>query len=171
MPFEDKTIVCEECGQEFVHSAEDQERYAGRGFTNDPKRCRECREKRKTEGVEAGGKLLVCADCNQEFLFSGKDQAYYAERGFTNDPKRCRECREKRKDRARASRGGPGDRGGGRFGGAGGGRDRSGPGGGRPQRPSYEAVCAECGCRTTLPFKPVQGRAVYCRDCYRKQRR
>jgi CxxC-x17-CxxC domain-containing protein len=47
--FEDKTLVCEDCGAEFVHSAEDQERYAERGFTNEPKRCRECREKRKAQ--------------------------------------------------------------------------------------------------------------------------
>ncbi len=41
MPYEDKTIVCTDCGQEFVHSAEDQARYAERGFTNEPKRCRD----------------------------------------------------------------------------------------------------------------------------------
>ncbi len=55
MPYEDKTIVCEDCGAEFVHSAEDQARYAERGFTNDPKRCRECREKRKARQVDRGG--------------------------------------------------------------------------------------------------------------------
>ena len=55
MPFEDKTIVCADCGQEFVHSADDQSRYAERGFTNEPRRCRVCREKRKTEGGRGGG--------------------------------------------------------------------------------------------------------------------
>ena len=55
MPFEDKTIVCSDCNTEFVHSAEDQERYAERGFTNDPKRCRECREKRKQQSRGGGG--------------------------------------------------------------------------------------------------------------------
>lgn len=52
MSFEDKTIVCADCGQEFLHSAKDQERYAQRGFTNEPKRCRTCRDKRK---AQAGG--------------------------------------------------------------------------------------------------------------------
>lgn len=56
MPFEDKLIVCEDCSQEFVHSAEDQTRYAERGFTHDPKRCRECREKRKTQSAGARGR-------------------------------------------------------------------------------------------------------------------
>ncbi|MHC4609618.1 MAG: CxxC-x17-CxxC domain-containing protein, partial [Planctomycetota bacterium] len=32
------------------------------------------------------------------------------------------------------------------------------------------AVCAECGVSTTVPFKPTQGRPVYCRDCYRSKR-
>src|SRR5437870_9891304 len=55
MEFTDKTIVCSDCGVEFVHSAEDQGRYAERGFTNEPKRCRGCREKRKTTGPSGGG--------------------------------------------------------------------------------------------------------------------
>ncbi len=52
MSFEDKTLVCVDCGQEFIHSADDQARYAERGFTNEPKRCRECRQKRKAQGGE-----------------------------------------------------------------------------------------------------------------------
>jgi len=55
MEFEDKTIVCEDCGATFVHSADDQKRYAERGFTNEPKRCRECREKRKAQSGGGGG--------------------------------------------------------------------------------------------------------------------
>lgn len=55
MPYEDKTIVCVDCGAEFVHSAADQERYAARGFTNEPKRCRDCRDKRKSQGGSGGG--------------------------------------------------------------------------------------------------------------------
>ena len=47
MEFTDKSIVCSDCGVEFVHSADDQSRYAERGFTNEPKRCRPCREQRK----------------------------------------------------------------------------------------------------------------------------
>jgi CxxC-x17-CxxC domain-containing protein len=47
MPYEDKVIVCEDCRTEFTHTAEDQARYAERGFAQDPKRCRECRQARK----------------------------------------------------------------------------------------------------------------------------
>ncbi len=38
MSFEDKTIPCGDCGQDFIHSGQDQARYAERGFTNEPKR-------------------------------------------------------------------------------------------------------------------------------------
>ena len=36
--FEDKTLKCVECGTEFVFSASEQEFYAEKGFTNEPKR-------------------------------------------------------------------------------------------------------------------------------------
>ena len=37
--YEDKTLVCKECGNEFVFSAGEQEFYAERGFQNEPQRC------------------------------------------------------------------------------------------------------------------------------------
>lgn len=53
--FEDRMIECCDCGQEFLHSAQDQERYAERGFEHDPKRCRDCREKKKASSGGGGG--------------------------------------------------------------------------------------------------------------------
>lgn len=94
-------------------------------------------------------KTIECVDCGQEFVHSAEDQSRYAERGFTNEPKRCRDCREKRK--AQGGGGGRGSRG-----------DR--------QREFHEATCAECGATTTVPFKPTQGRPVYCRDCFQSKR-
>ena len=38
--YEDKTLVCKECGQEFVFTAGEQEFYAERGFQNEPQRCK-----------------------------------------------------------------------------------------------------------------------------------
>jgi len=49
MEYQDKTIKCIDCGNEFVFTARDQAFYAEKGFTNEPKRCKECREKRKAE--------------------------------------------------------------------------------------------------------------------------
>ena len=40
---EDKTLTCCECGNEFVFTASEQEFYAEKGFTNEPRRCPACR--------------------------------------------------------------------------------------------------------------------------------
>lgn len=47
--YKDKTIKCVDCGTEFVFTARDQEFYAEKGFTNEPKRCKPCRDKKKAE--------------------------------------------------------------------------------------------------------------------------
>jgi CxxC-x17-CxxC domain-containing protein len=40
----------------------------------------------------------------------------------------------------------------------------------RPPREMHKAVCADCGKECEVPFKPTEGRPVYCRDCYEKHR-
>jgi CxxC-x17-CxxC domain-containing protein len=47
MSFQDKSIQCSDCGTTFTFSAEEQEQFASRGYTNDPKRCPSCRQARK----------------------------------------------------------------------------------------------------------------------------
>ena len=49
MALSDKTLVCVECGAEFIFTAGEQEFFNSRGFTNEPKRCRSCRAIRSTE--------------------------------------------------------------------------------------------------------------------------
>ncbi len=49
MAFEDKTLVCKECGKEFTFTAGEQEFYAEKGFENEPARCRDCRDKRRAQ--------------------------------------------------------------------------------------------------------------------------
>lgn len=49
--YKDETIVCSDCGNEFIFTARDQAFYAEKGFTNKPKRCKACRDKRKAEKV------------------------------------------------------------------------------------------------------------------------
>ncbi|MFQ5751979.1 MAG: zinc-ribbon domain containing protein [bacterium] len=44
----DKTLVCQECGQEFTFSADEQQFFNERGF-QEPKRCKPCRDKRKRD--------------------------------------------------------------------------------------------------------------------------
>ncbi len=33
----------------------------------------------------------------------------------------------------------------------------------------YEAVCSECGAQTKVPFKPIEGKEIYCKECYLKK--
>lgn len=55
MTYADRNITCVDCGQEFVFTASEQEFYAGRGFTSDPKRCPDCRRQRKASRGDSGG--------------------------------------------------------------------------------------------------------------------
>jgi len=120
VPFTDKTLTCSDCGQEFTFSAEDQEFYSSRGFT-EPKRCRSCRAMRRNErdGDAGGGgggfsrgprperELfdVVCSSCGQQ------TKVPFQPRG--DRPVYCRDCFERQ--------------GGGSRGGGGGGMYRSAP--------------------------------------------
>ncbi len=85
--------------------------------------------------------MLTCKDCGTQFVFSAREQQFFAEKGFVNQPQRCRECRQAR-------------------------RSQNGEIASPAQRPTFEAVCAQCGVSTTLPFRPRGDRPVYCRTCY-----
>ena len=54
-------------------------------------------------------------------------------------------------------------RGGGR--GFGGGRDDRGP---RGDRPMFKTTCSNCGKECEVPFRPTNGKPVYCSDCFEK---
>ena len=46
---EDKTLVCKDCGKEFIFTVGDQEFFKEKGFDNEPVRCPECRKARKAQ--------------------------------------------------------------------------------------------------------------------------
>jgi len=82
MSFQDKTLECSDCGNTFTFSVEDQEFFQSKGYTNEPKRCPECRQARKSERYGNGGNRYgngsygyraprqmfpaVCANCGKE---------------------------------------------------------------------------------------------------------
>ena len=82
MSFQDKTLECSDCASEFTFSTEEQEFFQSRGYTNEPKRCPECRQARKAERYGNGGNNhgngsygyrsqrqmfpTVCAECGKE---------------------------------------------------------------------------------------------------------
>ncbi len=65
-------------------------------------------------------------------------------------------------DRGNSYRGGNRGNSGGRGGFRGG---NSGP------REMHKVVCSDCGVETEVPFKPTEGRPVYCRDCLPNHRK
>jgi CxxC-x17-CxxC domain-containing protein len=67
--YEDKTLRCEECGNEFQFTASEQEFYAEKGFQNEPKRCPDCRAARKRNRYSGGERQMydaVCAECGAD---------------------------------------------------------------------------------------------------------
>ena len=46
---QDQTLTCADCGEEFTWSAGEQDFFHEKGFTNQPKRCRECRQAKKEQ--------------------------------------------------------------------------------------------------------------------------
>ena len=65
--FEDKTLICKECGKEFTFTAGEQEFYAEKGFVNEPQRCKECRDARKQASKGEREKFkATCAACGGE---------------------------------------------------------------------------------------------------------
>lgn len=45
----DKTLVCKDCGANFVFTEGEQAFYKEKGFENEPTRCPECRKARKQQ--------------------------------------------------------------------------------------------------------------------------
>jgi len=71
--FQDKSLECSDCGATFTFSAEEQEFFQSKGYTNEPKRCPSCRQARKTERYGSSGYgsrrrmfTAVCAECGNE---------------------------------------------------------------------------------------------------------
>ena len=65
--YEDKTLVCKDCGQEFVFTAGEQEFYAEKGFQNEPQRCKDCRAAKKASLRENREMYTAtCAECGGE---------------------------------------------------------------------------------------------------------
>ncbi len=65
--YQDKTLTCKDCGEQFVFTAGEQEFYAEKGFQNEPQRCKTCRDARKNAGKGPREYFTaVCANCGGE---------------------------------------------------------------------------------------------------------
>lgn len=57
--YNDITLNCKDCGQEFIWTSGEQAFYDEKGFTNSPVRCKECRDKRKSQRNSQQGNRFV----------------------------------------------------------------------------------------------------------------
>jgi CxxC-x17-CxxC domain-containing protein len=53
--YQDKSITCSDCSTTFTFTVAEQEDFASKGYTNEPKRCPACRQARKDRPVGNGG--------------------------------------------------------------------------------------------------------------------
>ena len=71
MTYQDKPIQCADCGANFSFTAGEQEFFASKGYTNEPKRCPTCRQSRRSNrngDSGAGPRQLfpaVCGECGK----------------------------------------------------------------------------------------------------------
>ncbi len=84
--YQDETLVCRDCGKEFVFSASEQAFFAEKGFVNKPSRCPACRAARRNQNGNGARQMyeVTCANCGK------LTQVPFQPRG--DRPVYCREC-------------------------------------------------------------------------------
>ena len=95
-------------------------------------------------------KVLKCIDCGTDFIFTSGEQQFFYEKQFKNEPRRCKNCKSKRTPAF--------------------GSMISSSTQNNIARVETKTSCSQCGKETTVPFKPTQGRPVFCRECFQQRR-
>src|ERR1700691_5638316 len=95
--------------------------------------------------MEFQDKVLKCIDCGSDFIFTAGEQLFFHDKQFKNEPKRCKSCKQKRSPGQCATK--------------------------CSAKQETIAVCSSCEKETTLPFRPTQGRPVFCRECFGQQKK
>lgn len=88
--YEDKTLICKDCGAEFVFTAGEQEFFASKGFVNEPQRCKACRDARKN--ASRADREMFTATCGKEAKIPFKPRE--------DRPVYCSECFAKMREEA-----------------------------------------------------------------------
>jgi CxxC-x17-CxxC domain-containing protein len=97
--------------------------------------------------MEYHDRVLKCSECSAEFVFTAGEQMFFADKGFKNEPKRCKGCKARRSE-GMGGNGGPN----------------------LQMRSETKTNCSQCGKETTVPFRPTQGRPVFCRECFQSRK-
>jgi CxxC-x17-CxxC domain-containing protein len=100
--------------------------------------------------MEFQDKLLKCIDCGADFTFTAGEQLFFHDKQFKNEPKRCKNCKSKRVAVLTTP--------------------SSAGNSHHFSRVETRATCSQCGKETTVPFRPTQGRPIFCRECFTQKR-
>ncbi len=96
MAYTEKSLQCCDCGKTFPFTVEEQEFFASKGYTNEPKRCPTCRSNKRSERSGSGGYgnrgprqmyPATCAQCGKQ------TEVPFQPRG--DKPVYCRDCYNK----------------------------------------------------------------------------
>ncbi len=88
-------------------------------------------------------KKLICKQCSQEFIFTASEQEFYLQKNLQYEPKRCKFCRPLKKINQSTN-------------------NSNNP------RQLFNVICAKCGKKAQIPFKPISEKPLYCRLCYQE---
>jgi CxxC-x17-CxxC domain-containing protein len=146
MDFQDRPLQCLDCKNEFIFTAGEQEFYERKGFKEIPKRCKPCRDARKSRRTGDGNGY---ANTNGYSNGNGGNggNGYHGANG-------------------NGTSGNANGNGNGNGSGNGYGNSNGDARSARAGREMFDATCASCGAPARVPFRPATGRPVYCRDCY-----
>jgi len=187
----DEALVCASCGSSFLLSASEAASFAEKGLAA-PKRCKECRRARREHAKETGGHDMgnhparahgrmsngagmrhrtqrYTGDVN-EYRSPMPDPGFPGARGGTSVPwgarTRSSDTPAFRDDHRAPSylhgqRAQSNDR-----------RRAAPPDAQRRRAPAqvFDITCDECGVSATVPFKPDEGREIFCPTCYRARK-
>jgi CxxC-x17-CxxC domain-containing protein len=179
----DTSLTCIQCGEEFAFTRKDLEYFRQHPEYTTPARCKPCRIKRKEErerkareaaaGAQVGSEAdepqsapppppatvtpavdsksaeVVCSGCGKPTTVPFVPKS--------GRPIYCRDCYHARKAAPPVA--------------ASAGLTPAAVDTISCERKSTEVVCSGCGKPASVPFVPRVGRPVFCRDCYRTQKR
>ena len=143
--FEEKILKCKDCGADFIFSTDEQEFYADRNYSGEPKRCKSCQDARKVNETTRDKEIksITCEKCKTKNLMLGGNHAY--EGGLI-----CKSCGKNYSVDERIS------------------LEAMEAANGNELFLRYRSVCSSCGLETRLPFKPKADKLVLCKDCFAK---
>lgn len=159
----DEHIVCASCGTSFLFSAAEAAVYAERRLAAPPKRCRTCRRARKDNRGEHESASTARAAQHQRpgpaRSAGGGYRGAARGDGRPRKPRYTGDVNEYRSPMQDAYSG-------------------LSPAWTVPSnypraprnRPTFSITCKSCGSEGEVPFKPVEGRDVFCQACYRARK-